>query len=79
MKKLKFFLEKLKKYVESENQIKLNSESVNESKIGINLRFFLCLLDKLLNDEVNMNGMKFLESLLVLESFMNAIVALCTE
>jgi hypothetical protein len=54
-------------------------ESLNKSKADINLRFFLCTLEKLLNDEFNVHGMRFLENLLTLESFVNAVVALCAE
>jgi hypothetical protein len=81
---------KLMSYIQTVLMEKLNTakqpdsstmaqESLNKSKADINLRFFLCTLEKLLNDEFNVHGMRFLENLLTLESFVNAVVALCAE
>ena len=54
-------------------------ETLAKSYTDINLKFFLCVLEKLLDQECNNNGGTFLISLLMDEKFLRAVSGLCLE
>ena len=49
------------------------------SLIELKIKFFLCVLEKMLNQDHDQNGSTYLYSLLVNETFLRAVFGLCLE
>lgn len=54
------------------------SQNLQSSK-QLNLKFFLCVLEKLMDEEYNTNGVTYLISLIMEKKFLKAVSALCLE